>query len=664
MKHPRKVAPVTIDDTPVLLAPVLLVRVVDTVLRLRVWLLGVCVVLALLAVGPASRLEFDRSLEGLFTPGDPRLVSYTEGKETFGGAETGVVAFTDPELLTSDGLWRLEQLDTSLQQVPGVEHVLSLAGARLPAAPLRSLSLREQLDNKSISPAELRASLLGNELYRNRLLSEDGQTTVLLVSFSAREADVAARDETIVRIRAICDAHQPPAVFAGGPVLVNDVYEHLEQDGRILGIVSSLVLAVVIAVLFRNLRWIVLPLAVVHLTLIWTKALLVVGGLRLSMVSSPLVALVTVIGTATVVHVTIRFREERKEHEPPEALRRTLIHIGPAIFWTCLTTAIGFSSLMASRVAPVGSFGGMMTLGAGLVFVAAMGLLPAGVLLGRYGTDPARAPGEQYVAALLDRLVAAVERHPWQVAGIGLGLLALTSVGIFKLEVATEFDENFRETSPIVESYHFIIDRMGTTETVDILVDVPEVSGRELDDFSGTRAGSATRSDAGHGGGRNAEPGECAGLHDRNRQRACEYHDLAECARTREHDGRPTLAVSASPAARISRQLLESGAGRHANHRASRRSTRYAGEASLRRSCRGSRSPTISRGPRGRGRDPANLSGEEPVGRPMDHLRVGGGGDRGHVDAGVSRLAAGVDRLDPECGSDPDRGWRDGMGGS
>ena len=123
-----------------------------------------------------------------------------------------------------------------------------------------------------------------------------------------------------------------------------------------------------------------------------------------------------------------------------------------------------------------------MTLGASLVFVAATGLLPAGVLLGRYGTDPAKAPGERYVAALLDQLVAAVDRHPWRVAAIGLGLLAVTSIGIFKLEVATEFDENFRKTSPIVESYHFVIDRMGTAETLDILIDVPPMDGPQLED--------------------------------------------------------------------------------------------------------------------------------------------------------------------------------------
>ncbi len=478
MKHRRPAAPSTIDD-----APVRLIRAVDVVLRIRVLLLAACFVMALAAVAPSLRLEFDRSLEGLFTEGDPRLVSFVEDKALFGGAETGIVAYTDPQLLTAAGLERLEQLDANLREVPGVEKVLSLARARLPSLPLGSRSLREHLAKQTLSPSELRAELVGCDLYRGRMLSDDGQTTVLLVSFATSEADIASRDKTIERIRTICDANTPPAVLAGGPILVNDVYEHLEQDGRTLGIVSSLVLAIVIAILFRSLRWIVLPLAVVQLTLVWTKALLVVSGTRLSMVSSPLVALVTVIGTATVIHVTIRFREVRADHEPPEALRRTLIHLGPAIFWTCLTTALGFSSLLASRVTLVGSFGGMMTLGTSLVFVAAMGILPAGVLLGRFGIDPARAPGERYVAALLNHVVSAVDRHPRLVAGLGLGLLALTSLGIAKLEVATDFDENFRNSSPIVESYHFISDRMGTTEAFDVLIDVPELNGKEVDEF-------------------------------------------------------------------------------------------------------------------------------------------------------------------------------------
>jgi len=460
-------------------APRLLVRVVDWVIRLQVPLLLLSIATGLLALGPSLRLEFDRSVEGLFHQDDPHLKNYLEDKEVFGGAETTLVAYTDSELLTTTGLERLEKFDSRLRELPGVSSVLSLAQAKLPGSPLDPRSLKEHLSAGTVSAQELREELLASELYRGRFLSADGQTTVLLVSLAPVGDKTASRPQTIKRLRVMCDSHKPPAVLAGGPVLIEDVYGHLERDGRLLGIASSVVLALVIALLFRNVRWILLPLAVVHLTLVWTKSLLVVSGLRLSMVSSPLVALVTVIGVATVVHVTIRFREEREKNSPSDALRETLTHIGPAVFWTCMTTAAGFSSLLASRIVPLGGFGTMMALGSALVFVASLGLLPAGILLGRYHTDPARAPGEQKVAGLLDRVVAAVERHPRKVSLMGLGFLFLTAVGIFRLEVATDFDENFRRSSPIVQSYRFLADRIGTTSMHDVLIDAPDISQQE-----------------------------------------------------------------------------------------------------------------------------------------------------------------------------------------
>lgn len=456
-----------------------LASVADWLIRLRVPLLLLSLAAAAVAYGPSQRLAFDRSVVGLFHEDDPRLVHYLEDKQVFGGAETSLVAYTDPDLLTAEGLERIERFDAELREVPGVEAVLSLAAARLPGAPFSPKSLRDHLVTKSVGVDELRSALLSSNLYRGRLLGPDGETAVFLVSLEPSGPDTPPRAETIDRIRALCESHNPPAVLAGGAVLIEEVFEQLENDGQTLGLASSLVLAVVILLLFRNLRWILLPLAVVQLAILWTKALLVAGGGQLSMVSSPLVALVTVIGVVTVVHVAIRFREERDGRPPREALQKTMVHVGPAIFWTCLTTAAGFASLLASRIVPVGEFGTMMALGSLLVFVAVVGLLPGGVLIGRVHTDPARAPGEAKVAAGLNKIIDLVERYPGRVATIGLALLLLTVAGIFRLEVATDFDENFRQSSRIVQSYRFISDRLGTISMYDVLIDAPPPTKQE-----------------------------------------------------------------------------------------------------------------------------------------------------------------------------------------
>jgi len=66
-----------------------------------------------------------------------------------------------------------------------------------------------------------------------------------------------------------------------------------------------------------------------------------------------LTALVTVIGVASVVQVTARYREARERADVAEALLRTMSAAGPAGFWVSLTPAAGFGSLFISSIEPV-----------------------------------------------------------------------------------------------------------------------------------------------------------------------------------------------------------------------------------------------------------------------------------------------------------------------
>jgi predicted RND superfamily exporter protein len=75
-----------------------------------------------------------------------------------------------------------------------------------------------------------------------------------------------------------------------------------------LGRTSTILLAMTIIACFRSLRWTLAPILVVQLALLLTQAALSVGGMRLSMVSSMLTAIVTVIGVATVVTTFERMR--------------------------------------------------------------------------------------------------------------------------------------------------------------------------------------------------------------------------------------------------------------------------------------------------------------------------------------------------------------------
>ncbi|HMO15008.1 MAG TPA: MMPL family transporter [Pirellulaceae bacterium] len=455
---------------------------VDFCIRFR-WPLFLSGVIAFLIAWPASRsLEYDRRLESMFRPDDPRYQQYVEFKQIFGGLETCIIAYDDDDLFSSQGLRRLQQLREKLLAEPGVDSVLCLDNARRPGSPFDGRTLREQLEAGLLSPEALEHEILTSRLYRGRLVSADGRTAILWVSLAADEALARQRGNTIDQLRKICAGHSPQAVLAGGPVLVNEVFRHLERDGRTLGIASSVLLGLVITVLFRNWRWIVLPLLVVQFAIVWTKATLAWSGIQMSMVSSPLVALVTVIGVATIVHLTVRFRECRLSSDSRSSLKLAMLHVGPAVFWTCMTTVAGFAALLASHVAPVANFGLMMALGCVYVFVAA-GLLSPVIVLSckQFANLPGRLPIEDQVVAGLRGLVTRIEGYPYQIGGSLALLILVTAWGISRVQIATDFNENFRRSSEIVKSFNFLMERIDGINTIEMLLPVADKRGAPLD---------------------------------------------------------------------------------------------------------------------------------------------------------------------------------------
>ena len=432
-------------------------RLADQLIRWRWALLSVALAITAAGIWPSTQLRFDTSIVNMFAADDPILVDYVHSTELFGGDEVIVVSYTDPELLTAAGLLRVHELAHKFRKIgPSIQQVLCLADSPWPLSPLDPRPLYRQVESRQLNPETLKEALLGSHLFRNLLIGEDGQTTALSLSLRLRVSD-QERDDTI-----IADTNRPfDTVVAGGPMLTHDAAIYVDQDSRTLGMVSTIVLSLVIGLLFRRIRWVVLPMAVVHVTLIWTKSLLWLTSAELSMVSTTLTALVTVVGVASMIQVTARYREERARAEVRDALQRTLATAGPAVFWASLTTAAGFASLLVTSIVPVRDFAIMLSMASLLVFLAAAALSPAVVLCGRRPSDPGTAPGEKQLDRLLTASMDWSLGHPWLVGLTALVLLVLTVAGILRIHSETDFTRNFRRSSGIVRAYTFVEERMG-----------------------------------------------------------------------------------------------------------------------------------------------------------------------------------------------------------
>jgi predicted RND superfamily exporter protein len=437
---------------------------VEMLIYSRWFLLGAAAVLAAISVPAALQVEFDRSIESMFAADDPLLEPYRKLKRTFGGNEIVLAVYTDPELLSEsrEGIRRLEQISRACEDVPGVRAVLSL----------------DRPMGEDIVAMDSDLALKTRELFAGYTHSRDGTTAAIgCMLMSPRETDVPRR-QTIDQLRDVMrdlPDDLPPGMLTGEPVMVADGFRFVEQDGRKLGIWSTVLLGLTILVCFRSLRWVVIALAVVQFALLLTKAMLVWSQLQLTMVSSMLTAVVTVVGVATMVHVIVRFRMARGQGLAPRAaflLAGTWLVV--PVTWACLTDAVGFASLTLARVGPVNDFGVMMAVGS-LLVLAATGLLVPGLALWRQAASEPRKPwGERGMGHALDGLLQAAQKRPVTVMLL-IGVVAAAAIsGVTRLEIETDFTRNFRSDSPLIRSYKFAERQLGGTGVLDVLLPAPE----------------------------------------------------------------------------------------------------------------------------------------------------------------------------------------------
>lgn len=466
-------------------------RVAQGLVRYRRVLFILSILLAAVAYPLSLRITGSKSIDALFAPGDPRLEQFSASARDFGGEETCLAVYGDDELLTAAGMVRLRQLTAQFEEVDGILDATSLAELPRPKRAYQPRKLEEWFGDPSVNVETLRQEILECEMYRDLFVGDGGKTAAIVLQVDRTILKNNGFDQTLATMRALAASQPFDVQLVGAPILIHDVYGSLAQDGFILTTVSSAVMLLVIWLLFGSVRWIILPALIVIVSVLWTRGTMGALGIDLSIIGSMTSALITVIGIATVIHIAVRFLEEKEQRATPEeALVETLIAVLPPIFWTCMTTAAGFGSLGVSHVLPVRNYALVMSLASLFVGLATFSLVPAGILsFGSLGSAPRHAPGEEGLARALHRLLYWVCRHSILTSLALLLLMAVAAAGLQRLRIETNFTRNFREESPILQGYQFVEARLGGGGLIEVTFPTPQpLSEQFLDQIRATEA--------------------------------------------------------------------------------------------------------------------------------------------------------------------------------
>ncbi|MDX1503197.1 MAG: MMPL family transporter, partial [Thermoanaerobaculia bacterium] len=404
------------------------------------WALAAWVGLATVAAPGLLGLGHDNSPEVFFVRDDTALADYRSFTSRFSDFGALRVVAEGPGLWTREGLAWLGRVE---RRAPGVRGVVAASG---PSGAHPS----ETGGWPPADPLAERDRLAAEPLARDMgWIASGGEAASLLLA--VRRLAPGERRRLLAELDDLL-ADRPPEVEARvvGIAAVNRALDR--AVGATLAILFPLVVALgaaAIALALRSGRDTALPLLVAALTQTVIFGTMGHLGVAFSIVTSILPLLLFVLALATVLHLLLAVREERRAGLAPEAaVAAAYRRKAWPVLWTGLTTGIGFGSLAISDSPPVRALGLWAAFGIAVLLAAAFTLCPALLARSRPPRPAPRTPFERRGRRLGATAAGLATRRPAAVHLLFLLTLLGALAGVPRLEVETGVLEYFRPGHP------------------------------------------------------------------------------------------------------------------------------------------------------------------------------------------------------------------------
>lgn len=490
------------------------------VLRHPWWVL---LLVALILAGFASQLgkiKLDASADSLMLQGDPSLEFYREISAEYSSEDFLLLTWQPPgPLLGEESLQPLRRMADELRLLEGVSSVVTVWDVPLLESPMVTLSditspdPLPSLDTPGIDKDLVLRELTTSPVYADLLASRDGELTAVQINLqrddryydllatrdslrikrddqglSVAEADklalvekqfkahtaamLEAQSALVESVRQIADKYRSHAdIFVGGvPMIAADMVSFIASDLVIFGSAILGIMLIILAFIFRRVRWVVIPLVTCSSTVVIMLGLLGALDWRMTVISSNFVAVLLIMTLAISIHLIVRYRELHAlepDGDLHERVLRTVRLMATPCVYTGITTIVAFVSLVVSGIQPVIDFGWMMTTGIALGLLLNFLLVPCMMLVWPEGKPHRHTGTDTPMTGFFARIV---DGHGTGILVVSAALVVLTAVGISRLQVENRFIDYFHKSTEIYQGMELLDSKLGGTIPLDIIL--------------------------------------------------------------------------------------------------------------------------------------------------------------------------------------------------
>ena len=471
----------------------------------------VLLLITLLSFGYFSKdFRLDASSDTLLIEGDPDLEYLKEVTERYGSKEFLILTYSPNEgMVTESSINNLLSLKYKIQSLDWVHSVITLLDIPLlnnSEAPLQErLESFKTLKDEGVDTERGFKEILNSPVFRNFVISEDGKTSGIIVYIKKDELkDIENKSvqeiedykdtlkkknhENITQIREVIKSYGDVGkIYLGGiPMITDDMMSFIKSDIIVFGLGVLLFIIATLWFIFRKLIWIIVPISSCFFSVLIMTGLLGLLGWKVTVISSNFIALMLILTMAMNIHMSTRFLQLREDFPNLDNLKiitMTTSKMFWPIIYTVLTTICAFLSLVFSGIKPIIDFGWMMTLGLITSFIITFTLLPTLLSFMSNNKVKVKEDTDSKITSFFGKISINNKSIIFLVTGL---VVALSVVGISKLEVENSFINYFNKNTEIYKGMKLIDEKLGGTTPLEIILKFPEkavVESSEDDEF-------------------------------------------------------------------------------------------------------------------------------------------------------------------------------------
>jgi predicted RND superfamily exporter protein len=449
-------------------------RLARKVLGARVPIIIVTVLLTVVLGYGLARVTINSDIISYLKRGDPAVALFNRIGEEYGGNLTIYTIVRSDDIFDRELLSFIHTLTELYRRIEGVSSVTSLTniidikgsksgieiGALIPPGEVPS-------DPERLS--ELESYVRSTDLYRGKVVSEDGSASVIVSHMNPKYNRIAVAMELIARTREVKGGRT--VQFTGYPVQMAELSRFLSNDlGRLIPIVVVVIVATLF-VSFRTGRGILLPLSIVLISTVWTLGIMGFCRIPLTIMSNIVPVVLLAVGTAYGIHFIARYCEDvTVEESKIDGIALTLSTVGVPILLAGITTILGFLSFAGAYLTAITEFGIFTALGVFFAMTLSLTFTPAVLSFMKVKRVSKKKGGNPRFASVMQTAGLFVVRRARLVVIVTAAVALITLFAFPRIEIATQLTNYFPSKSEIRRAEATIKEQFGGSTPFQIVV--------------------------------------------------------------------------------------------------------------------------------------------------------------------------------------------------